>query len=54
MAQHICRTHRSGLRGVAIAQDMTVTVANRVWIVGLVVSGLASIAIMSGLCGVRI
>jgi hypothetical protein len=44
----------SGLRGVAIAHDMTVTVANRVWIVGLVVSGLVSLAIMSGLCGVRI
>jgi len=44
----------SGLRGVVIAHGMTVTVANRVWIVGLVVSGLVSAAIMSGLCGVRI
>ena len=44
----------SGLRGVAIAHDMTVTVANRLWIAGLVVSGLISVAIMSGLCGVRI
>ena len=44
----------SGLRGVAIAHGMTVTVANRVWIAGLVASGLLSAAIMSGLCGVRI
>jgi hypothetical protein len=44
----------SGLRGVAIAHGMTVTVANRMWIAGLVASGLLSAAIMSGLCGVRI
>jgi serine acetyltransferase len=44
----------SGLRGVVIAHGMTATVANRMWTVGLVVSGLVSVAIMSGLCGVRI
>jgi hypothetical protein len=44
----------SGLRGVVIAHGMSATVANRVWAVGLVVSGLVSVAIMSGLCGVRI
>jgi hypothetical protein len=44
----------SGLRGVAIAHGMTATVANRMWIAGLVASGLISAAIMSGLCGVRI
>jgi hypothetical protein len=47
---HLC----SGLRGVVIAHGMNVTLANRVWISGLVVSGLVSVAIMSGLCGVRI
>jgi hypothetical protein len=47
---HLC----SGLRGVVIAHGMTATVANRLWTAGLVVSGLVSIAIMSGLCGVRI
>jgi hypothetical protein len=44
----------SGLRGIVIAHGMTVTVANRLWTAGLVVSGLVSVAIMSGLCGVRI
>jgi hypothetical protein len=44
----------SGLRGVVIAHGMSATIANRVWAVGLVVSGLVSVAIMSGLCGVRI
>jgi hypothetical protein len=44
----------SGLRGVVIAHGMTVTAANRLWTAGLVVSGLVSVAIMSGLCGVRI
>jgi hypothetical protein len=44
----------SGLRGVVIAHGMSAGVANRVWAVGLVVSGLVSVAIMSGLCGVRI
>jgi hypothetical protein len=44
----------SGLRGVVIAHGMSATVANRVWVFGLVVSGLVSVAIMSGLCGVRI
>jgi hypothetical protein len=44
----------SGLRGVVIAHGVDVTVANRAWAAGLVVSGLVSAAIMSGLCGVRI
>jgi hypothetical protein len=44
----------SGLRGVFIAHGMSATVANRVWAVGLVVTGLVSVAIISGLCGVRI
>jgi hypothetical protein len=47
---HLC----SGLRGVLIAHGMTATEANRLWTAGLVVSGLVSGAIMSGLCGVRI
>jgi type IV secretory pathway TrbD component len=47
---HLC----SGLRGVVIAHGMTATVANRLWTAGLIVSGLVSAAIMSGLCGVRI
>jgi hypothetical protein len=44
----------SGLRGVVIAHGVGATIANRVWAVGLVVSGLVSVAIISGLCGVRI
>jgi hypothetical protein len=44
----------SGLRGVLIAHGVGVTVANRIWTAGLVVSGLVSVAIISGLCGARI
>jgi hypothetical protein len=44
----------SGLRGVVIAHGMNATIANRVWAAGLVVSGMISVAIMSGLCGIRI
>lgn len=44
----------SGLRGVVIAHGVGETVANRVWAAGLVVSGLVSVAIISGLCGARI
>jgi hypothetical protein len=44
----------SGLRGVVIAHGMTATVANRLWAAGIVVSALVSVAIVSGLCGVRI
>jgi hypothetical protein len=44
----------SGLRGVVIAHGVAATVANRVWAVGLVVSGLICVAIISGLCGARI
>jgi hypothetical protein len=45
------------LFGLASAYRMTrvaAAVANRVWAVGLVVSGLISVAIISGLCGERI
>jgi hypothetical protein len=44
----------SGLRGVVIAHGMNAAGANRLWAVGLIVSGMISVAIMSGLCGVRI
>jgi hypothetical protein len=44
----------SGLRGVVIAHGVSATVANRVWGAGLVISGLVSAAIISGLCGARI
>jgi hypothetical protein len=44
----------SGLRGVLIAHGVGATSVNRIWAGGLVVSALVSVAIMSGLCGVRI
>jgi hypothetical protein len=44
----------SGLRGVAIAHGLSAAVANRVWTIGLILGGLVSVAIMSGLCGARI
>jgi hypothetical protein len=44
----------SGLRGVIIAHGVDIPVANRMWTAGLVVSGLVSVAIISGLCGARI
>ena len=44
----------SGLRGVAIAHGLSVAVANRVWVIGLILSGLISVSIMSALCGARI
>ena len=47
---HLC----SGLRGVLIAHGVGATSVNRIWAAGLVVSALVSVAIMSGLCGVRI
>ena len=47
---HLC----SGLRGVAIAHGVGVTTANRLWTAGLVVGGLVSAAIISGLCGARL
>ena len=47
---HLC----SGLRGVLIAHGVGATSANRIWAAGLAVSALVSVAIMSGLCGVRI
>lgn len=47
---HLC----SGLRGVLIAHGVGATSVNRIWTAGLAVSALVSVAIMSGLCGVRI
>jgi hypothetical protein len=47
---HLC----SGLRGVLIAHGVGEASVNRIWGAGLVVSALVSVAIMSGLCGVRI
>ncbi|WP_338822410.1 hypothetical protein [Bradyrhizobium septentrionale] len=44
----------SGLRGVLIAHGVATTLANRIWATGLAAGGLVAIAIMSGLCGVRI
>jgi len=44
----------SGLRGVLIAHGVRTKIANRMWAAGLLLSGLASVAIISGLCGVRI
>src|ERR1700722_2907266 len=44
----------SGVRGVLIAHGVGATSVNRIWAAGLVVSALVSVAIMSGLCGVRI
>lgn len=44
----------SGLRGVLIAHGVGATIANRIWTAGILAGGLVSIAIMSGLCGVRI
>jgi hypothetical protein len=44
----------SGLRGVLLAHGVNIALANRIWTAGLVVSGLISVAIMSGLCGARI
>ncbi|WP_029081203.1 hypothetical protein [Bradyrhizobium sp. th.b2] len=44
----------SGLRGILIAHGAATTVANRIWAAGLAAGGLVAIAIMSGLCGVRI
>jgi hypothetical protein len=44
----------SGLRGVLIAHGVGETSVNRIWTAGLVVSALVSVAIMSGLCGVRV
>jgi hypothetical protein len=40
--------------GDVAAHGVEATVANRVWAVGLIVSGLISVAIISGLCGARI
>jgi hypothetical protein len=46
---HLC----SGLRGVAVAHGVGVRLANRLWAAGLVLSGLVSVTIISGLCGAR-
>jgi hypothetical protein len=47
---HLC----SGLRGVLIAHGVGATSVNRIWAAGLMLSALVSVAIMSGLCGVRV
>jgi hypothetical protein len=47
---HLC----SGLRGVLIAHGVGAASVNRIWTGGLAVSALVSVAIMSGLCGVRV
>ena len=47
---HLC----SGLRIVLIAHGVSATSANRIWTAGLAASALVSVAIMSGLCGVRV
>ena len=44
----------SGLRGVLIAHGVSAAVANLTWAAGLLVSGLVSAAITSGLLGLRI
>ena len=44
----------SGLRQVLRAHRVSAAVADRVWVAGLVTSGLISIAIISGLLGARI
>ncbi|MCP1911516.1 hypothetical protein J2R96_003996 [Bradyrhizobium elkanii] len=44
----------SGLRGVLIAHGVAATAANRIWATGLVAGTLFAIAIMSGLCVMRI
>jgi len=44
----------SGLRGVMIAHDVDVAVANRAWYAGLTAAALISTAIICALCGVRI
>lgn len=44
----------SGLRGVLIAHGVATAVANRIWATGLAACGLVAMAIMSGLCGMRV
>ncbi|MDH2382839.1 hypothetical protein [Bradyrhizobium sp. CER78] len=44
----------SGLRGVLIAHGTATTIANRIWVTGLAGGAMVAVAIMSGLCGVRI
>jgi hypothetical protein len=44
----------SGLRGVVLAHGGNKAIADRVWTVALVASAFVSIAIISGLCGLRI
>ena len=44
----------SGLRGVMIAHGISMSIANRIWIAGLAGAGLVSVAIISGLCGIRV
>ena len=44
----------SGLRQVLLAHGVAAQSVNRIWIVGLTLSGLVSTVIVSGLCGARI
>jgi len=44
----------SGLRGVMIAHNVKVSIANRAWSAGLTAAALISTAIICGLCGKRI
>jgi hypothetical protein len=44
----------SGLRVVMIAHGVGATVANRFWAASLIASGAIAVAIIAGLCGVRI
>jgi hypothetical protein len=44
----------SGLRSVLIAHGLRPALANRAWAVGLLVGALVSVAIIGGLCGIRI
>jgi hypothetical protein len=44
----------SGLRVVCIAHGAELRLANRLWLAGLVVSGIVAAAIIAGMCGVRV
>lgn len=44
----------SGLRSVMIAHGIRTSVANRIWVAGLMGGGLMSAAIICGLCGIRV
>ena len=44
----------SGLRHVSLTHGLNRTMVNRAWATGLAVSGMIAVAIMAGLCGLRI